>query len=349
VVAEGLDAPRDLAIGPDGDLLVAEAGEGGDQCFEVPGQGPDDESSEICFGLTAGVSRITEDGAERWLDGLPSLAGPDGEEPIGVEDLSTDDWTGETYLAMGLGGTSEERDTILPAEAAALGQLVRVEGDGVVPVADLADYEARHDPDGGGNDSNPEGVLAVYGQQFVVDAGGNSLLHRDVDGNLCTLATFPSTEQPAPPFLELPPGATIPSQAVPTEVVLGPDGALYISQLTGFPFTVGAAKVFRWDANGVTTYAEGFTNVVDLDFGPDGSLYVLELAQDGLLAPESGGRLTRIDPSGDREVVDEGMPFPTSVLVTDDGDLYLTVNGVAVDGGEVWRLSDAVSSTDAAT
>src|SRR5690606_18203157 len=170
-------------------------------------------------------------------------------------------------------------------------------------------------------------VLAVYGQQFVVDAGGNDLIHRGVAGDLCTLAVFPGTEQPAPPFLELPPGATIPSQAVPTEVVLGPDGALYISELTGFPFTVGSAKVLRWAADGVTTHAEGFTNIVDLAFGPDGSLYVLELAQDGLLAPESGGRLTRIGPDGDREVVvDEGLPFPTSVLVGPDGDLWVTVN-----------------------
>ncbi|MPY92242.1 MAG: ScyD/ScyE family protein [Acidimicrobiia bacterium] len=346
VVASGLDAPRDLAWGLDGELLVAEAGRGGDTCVELPSEGPDDEGSELCFGLTSGVTEITEDGQERVLDGLPSVsvAGPAGEEPIGVEDLSTDHWTGETYLAMGLGATPEERDSLLPEAGSILGHLVRVVGDGVEPVADLAQYEADQNPDSGepGSevDSNPEGVLAVYGQQFVVDAGGNDLLHRGVDGHLSTLAVFGATEQPAPPFLELPPGATIPAQAVPTEVVLGPDGALYVSELTGFPFTVGSAKVLRWDANGVTTYAEGFTNIVDIDFGPDGSLYVLELAQDSLLAPESGGRLTRIGPDGDREVVeDEGLPFPTSVLVGEEGDLYLTVNGVAIGGGEVWHRS----------
>ena len=43
------------------------------------------------------------------------------------------------------------------------------------------------------------------------------------------------------------PAAIIPMQAVPTGVVKGPDGALYMSQLTGFPFPVGGANVFRID------------------------------------------------------------------------------------------------------
>src|SRR5215218_566205 len=104
-------------------------------------------------------------------------------------------------------------------------------------------------------------------------------------------------------------------QAVPTEVVLGPDGALYISQLTGFPFPVGGANIYRWSADGVTTYATGFTNVIDLDFGPDGSLYVLEIAKNSLLQGEEGGRLWRIAPDGTRTVfAEEGLMFPSSVV-----------------------------------
>ena len=71
-------------------------------------------------------------------------------------------------------------------------------------------------------------------------------------------------------------------QAVPTGVVKGPDGALYMSQLTGFPFLLGGANVYRLDPRAVarTVYATGFTNAIDLDFGKHGTLYVLNIDLD---------------------------------------------------------------------
>ena len=77
-------------------------------------------------------------------------------------------------------------------------------------------------------------------------------------------------------------------QAVPTGVVKGPDGFYYVSQLTGFPFPVGGAKVFRVNprTGAYTEYASGFTMVMDLAFGHDGTLYVLEIDSDNILDPE---------------------------------------------------------------
>ena len=88
--------------------------------------------------------------------------------------------------------------------------------------------------------------------------------------------------------------------AVPTGVVKGPDGAYYMSQLTGFPFPVRGAKVFRVDpATGAyTTYASGFTMAMDLDFGRDGTLYVLEIDSDTLLAPGTEGAIWAVPPGG---------------------------------------------------
>ena len=88
------------------------------------------------------------------------------------------------------------------------------------------------------------------------------------------------TPNPFPPPPDGPPlPPIIPMQAVPTGVVKGPDGALYMSQLTGFPFPVGGANVYRIDPRSGKTsvYATGFTNIIDLDFGKDGTLYVLEM------------------------------------------------------------------------
>ena len=45
---------------------------------------------------------------------------------------------------------------------------------------------------------------------------------------------------------------------MPTAVVRGPDGAWYVSQLTGFPFTKGSASIWRIGASGEPTeYASG--------------------------------------------------------------------------------------------
>jgi hypothetical protein len=43
------------------------------------------------------------------------------------------------------------------------------------------------------------------------------------------------------------PNGGFPAQAVPTSVVLGPDGAYYVGLLGGFPFAPGTSPVYRID------------------------------------------------------------------------------------------------------
>ena len=72
-------------------------------------------------------------------------------------------------------------------------------------------------------------------------------------------------------------------QAVPTAAAKGPDGAIYVSQLTGFPFPVGGASIWRIvPGHAPTKYATGLTNVTDLAFGRDGSLYAVQITDQGL-------------------------------------------------------------------
>ena len=75
-------------------------------------------------------------------------------------------------------------------------------------------------PLGGAIDSNPYGLLAEPAQLHVTDAGGNSLISVAADRATAVVTTFAPTPAP-PPFH--------PSEAVPTEVVRGPDGAVYVS------------------------------------------------------------------------------------------------------------------------
>lgn len=159
------------------------------------------------------------------------------------------------------------------------------------------------------------------------------------------MAIFPDGLADAPPFLELPPGTQIPMDQVPTSVALGPDGNYYVGQLTGFPFPVGGANVYRVPAQGGTPeiFAGGFSAIIDVTFGPDGSLYVLELAKNGLLAGfidgDWTGALTRIAPDGTRSEIAPGTLFaPGGVSVGSNGNIYVTNNSIFSATGQVIRI-----------
>src|SRR4029079_12429590 len=220
----------------------------------------------------------------------------------------------------GLGASPAARDTLGTA-GAMMGQLVRLPltGGTILPVADLVAYEGAQNPDGGALDSNPfKFMLNPAGGYVVADAGANAVLGVTGAGALSTLTVLPARPNP------LPFGPPV-VQAVPTAGALGPDGAYYISELTGFPFPPGAANVYRLDpVTGDRTVAHsGFTNIVDLTFDTDGNLYVLQISSNGL-ASSTGpgpGALIRIDAgTGMRSTVaSQGLTFPTAVTIGPDG------------------------------
>jgi hypothetical protein len=87
-------------------------------------------------------------------------------------------------------------------------------------------------------DSNPFGILRVGNKSLVTDAGANALTAVDSSGDVGTVSVFPNR-------LVNFQGQKVPMQAVPNTVVKGPDGPYYVGQLTGFPFPVGGARVYR--------------------------------------------------------------------------------------------------------
>jgi sugar lactone lactonase YvrE len=133
--------------------------------------------------------------------------------------------------------------------------------------------------------------------------------------------------------------------AVPTAVALGPDGNYYVGQLTGFPFPVGGASIFRVPAGGGTpeVFATGFTHIVDLTFAPDGSLLVVEIAKNGLLGAfifgDWTGALIRVAPDGTQtEIASTGLFAPGGVAVGPDGALYVTNHAIHSGTGEVVKI-----------
>jgi hypothetical protein len=232
-------------------------------------------------------------------------------------------------------------------------------GKGVRAVADIAAYQ-HTDPDpydleGDAEESNPYGVAALPdGSALVADAAGNDLLRVYPDGRIVTVARLKPRVVRVPEELPdefdgqpLPPGGTpIPSEAVATSVTVGADGYYYVGELRGFPATPGTSQVWRIAPGSVNAvcdpdapatgacrrYADGFTSIVDLGAGRDGSIYVVELVKRswlqwelGLVDPPVGG-LFRIPPGGGApvELVPGELVLPGGVDVAKDGTVYVT-------------------------
>jgi hypothetical protein len=329
VVATGLDNPRGLAFGADGTLYVAEAGRGGTgPCFT------NSEPNFVCFGTTGAITQVSDGVQSRLVTGLPSLAVADGGGATGPNDVSLLG-NGAIAVTLGLGAPPA---TVAPGGLLAgtgLGSVIRLQGHSGQwrSLADVAAYEGSANPDGTDLDTNPYGLLALPGRTIVADAGGNSVLDVSASGRVSTVAAFPQT-----PFTVPFPGSM---DAVPTAVAEGPDGALYVGQLTGFPFPVGGSTVWRIGTAGLEPYRTGFTNVVDIVFGPDGSLYVVEIDSTGLATPPPHppiGSLIRVAPDGTRSTVAAGLFAPGGVAFGPDGAPYVTVCSVCAGGGQVLRL-----------
>ena len=327
VVMSGLDSPRGLAWGPEGGLYVAEAGS-----TAVTGGCATVYRGRNCYSGTGAITRLWRGRQERVASRLPSLYNAAVLDIVGPDDLSFVG-RGNLQMTIGWGGA--------PAARADLGELGKLFGAlySVSPsgqwriVADVSAFEGENNPAGGALDSNPYAVLAEAGTRYVTDAGGNSLLEVAMNGDVSLVAVFPTTPVPAGPFN--PPFAQ--SEAVPTSITRGPDGALYVSTLSGVPFLPGAARIYRVvPGQSPQVYAGGFTQVTDHDWGPDGSLYVLQYAS----APFFGGNgsVVRVASGGARTTVATGLFHPTSVLLGRDGAIYVSNYGNMAGVGEVLRI-----------
>ena len=323
VVMSNLDSPRGLAFGPEGALYVAEAGTNA-----INGPCTPVLRGRNCYSGTGAISRLWKGRQERIAEGLPSVFNPDFGDIGGPHDISFQG-RGGAFVSVGWGGPPAARAG-LGELGADFGTLIKVTPNGRWRVvADVAAYEQNHNPAGGPVDSNPYGVLAEPGHRFVTDAGGNSLLEVRANGDVSLVATFPSTPAP-PPFGQ--------SESVPTEVKRGPDGALYVSSLTGAPFLAGTAAIYRVvPGQPPTVYAGGFKTITDFDFGPDGSLYVVQYASAPVFFG-GPGLLIRVAPDGTRTTLSATLTNPTGVVVGRDSAIYVSNKGNLAAVGEVLRI-----------
>jgi hypothetical protein len=329
VVASGLDSPRHVSFAADGELYVAEAGRGGAApCAPHPSLGV------FCFGFSGAVTQVHDNGPDpRVLTGLPSILNQDG-EALGPSDIA---FTGSQkfVLSIGLGGSDQFR-AAFGSQGAWLGTLLtgKLKHDGLSLFADVLANEAVANPDGTDIDSNPVGLVRDGEGYVLADAGANAVVRASHKGTFTTITALP----PGSALLPFPPFALVPTDAVPTSVVQGPDHAYYVSQLTGFPFEAGDANIWRVvPGQSPTVYASGLTNVTDLEFGPDGSLYAVEIASTGLLNGPIGA-LKKINPGSSQHVTVLGGLFAPYGVAFGEGHAYLSTCAVCMGGGGVIKI-----------
>lgn len=238
----------------------------------------------------------------------------------------------------------------------------------VTELADLAEHEATHNPDGdvrygftdlpdgcelpdgypfgytGVVEAHPYATTPWRGSVYVADAAGNDILAVDRRGTITTVAVLPpipiTVTQSMVDMLMLPPctvGTTYLLEPVPTDVEAGRDGWLYVSALPGGPEDPGmppAGSVFRVSprTGEVQLVASGLVSAVDLAVGTRGEIYVAELF---------AGRVSVIPPgSSTPEPFLEGLALPGAVEV-EGRTMYLTTEvfpGEDGPSGKVLRV-----------
>jgi hypothetical protein len=291
--ANHLDNPRALAVGPNGDLFVALSGHGGTDC---PPQAVTPEGGPACFGTSGALVRLSNGRPVPVFSGLASVASPDGTGAEGPSGLlrRPNGW----QVVMGL-SSQQTLPGLTPSDQATsnaeLGRLLSITDRGQSTV--LADpggddyrwsqthksLEPMQFPD-----ANPFNVVRYQGRSFVIDSGTN-VLTEIVAGKSFQRVFFPDPRV---------------SDSVPTCAATGPDGALYVGELTGAGNRAGAARIWRVVlGQKPQVWRRGFSNVTGCGFDSRGNFYATEL-QVGAFDPspkgDPRGAVIKVSPNGTR-------------------------------------------------
>jgi sugar lactone lactonase YvrE len=334
VVAEGFNGPQGVLVDADGAIWVIDSGLGGEEI--IPWISPEGQAVDAQFGQTAQIVKVAPDGTQEVIAVLPSVF--TGADTVGGARLALLD--GVLYATSGQGIGDP---TVATLENA--GAVVKIVDGEVTEVANLWDFERTENPDPALYDSHPYGLAAgADGMLYVTDAGANDLLKIDpATGDVSLIAVF----APIPGVFPRPDlGGELLTDAVPTGVVVGEDGAMYVSYLSGAPFVPGSAKVVMVSADGeISDYATGLTMLTDLQRGPDGHLYAVQFGifTDQGPTPDSGAVLRIGEGDSSQEVI-SGLSFPTGISFDAEGNAYVVVNGVGAPGSGAVVKFDAVAA-----
>ncbi len=338
--ASGLNGPRGLTFGPDGDLYIAEAGTGGTTstvgtCAQVPMAGP------YKGGSTATIAKVDSSGHLTTIaSGLASSQNVLG-DTFGVADLA---FLNGTLYALVAGGGCSHGNPQLPNGIVK----VNLTSGKWSYITDLSIFYLDHpatypDPDDFEADGVPYTLLAYDNELFTVEANHGQISQTDAAGNTQLVLDVSRAE----------------GHIVPTALAAA-NGNLYLGNLGLFPVLTQRERVITLSKNlgfsdttpGLETKAAdidkfriassraGFTTIISLKFGPDGLLYALEISPVAGYPTPGAGQIVRLASSGVIETVVTGLTLPTGMTFGPDHALYVSNFGDgAIGKGQVLRFN----------
>jgi hypothetical protein len=343
VVATGLDNPRGLTFGPDGQLYVAE---GGPATNALP---PIDGAPQVPFpigkytgGYNSRISRIDSRTGTPIpvVDGLPSSQTSSASGNL-VSGVSAVQFIGNTLYGLEAGaGRSHALPLIAGDPVHSDNTLFRVNPDGSVSlVADLSTFVTDNpvvnpEPSVPPGDFEPDGtwygMVAVRGDLYVTEPNHQEIDRVTPDGQVSRVIDM------SVPF---PPSAWV----GPTGIAY--HGNFYVGTLGQFPVVPGTESIYQVTPSGQLHVAvSGLTAVLGVSFDPEGRLYALETdTVPGFpgQAAAGSGMVVRVNEDGTLTTIASGLVFPTAMTFGPDGALYVSNFGFGVPfrgAGQVVRI-----------
>ena len=296
--ATGLNQPRGMAFDDAGNLYVAEAGAaepGADEWVS-----PSTNHSSRVLRISSGREVTTV------LDGLPftqyEIAGD-----VGATDVQV---LGDTvYVLTGEGYDDQLSRAVLRVSP----------GEPPQRIANLLTFAFATTPAAeqlasGAVPSNPYAMAVAPDKEvlYITDGASGSVLSVTLDGITRGFATLPNM----PPL---------------TGLTFGPEGQLYVAMLGALPLARGSGAIWVADGHGhLSLAAAELTLPIDVVFDAEGAMYVLEFSD--VLQPTKPytagtGRLLRIAKDGAQTIVLDRLNYPTAMIFSRTGDLYIAVHG----------------------
>ncbi len=324
-VANGLHSPRGIAF-VNGKMLVAEAGLGGEDCFDGgPGAGM------VCIGPTGRISWINNGLPTPLVTGLFSESARGGFDTEGPAGLSVNE--GRILAQIGTPPQEVPSPPAISAAASALGKaqaglLISVRKNGSwKTVARVGEFDFNYTtkfplPPGPGtqeHDSNPYGVLATDEGAYVADAGSNTLDRITENGKIKIVIHDPTRFDSDP--------NAFPSDAVPTCVVKT-EGGLLVGELSGRLLKVHGSSFSVINApllshvTGCTS--DGHGNVYFVNMFGSGPVFTPPPASKFFI-----GNVVKYNAeSGKFSLLVDGLTLPNMDTIGPDGNLYVTVRSI---------------------